>query len=168
MTLELDQLHVGFIDMIRSSSSGKVCSGLLVTNAKTQPLNFYATEAIKPTTLQRILYGKTFNKYLINEVFGSSLIDAHRSKLDIIFVRDGAFLHLRLYHAVPICYIDLKDSRTPDRAIQVHRKYSSDEGFAKQVFTYLTDTLKHDLSEPFERVRLALNEMERSSAQAES
>ena len=175
MNIATEQLNIGFIDIVKFPNSGKLRSGLLITNAKTQPLVFYASDSIKPTTLQQILYGKTLRAYLVNEVFGTNLIQAHHGKLDIIFVKHDGFLNLRLYHPVPICFVDLNalasavETDHPSvELIRVHQNHSSDAGFAKEVFLHLVTYLGRELREPFERIRLALHELERNQVQAES
>jgi hypothetical protein len=74
-----------------------------------------------------------------------------------------------------MCFVDLDaiassvEIDVPStKPIKVHHSHSSDASFAQEVLKHLITYLGRELKEPFDRVRLALNELERNQVQLES
>jgi len=63
--------------------------GCLVTDALTRPIEFWVSGVIRPTSIQRILYGDTLHEYICNDLVGIPLLSTLESSPDLILVRCG-------------------------------------------------------------------------------
>lgn len=161
MPINFDDLHLGFFD-VKRNEDGSFCSGLLVTNSKTQPLSFIGSKPIKPTTIQRILYGKAFEPYIRDEVLGTSLFKASTEKIDVVFVRYKSLLKLRKLISPRLCCINseaLTDTQNSQDSIEVHSLYPGDKTYCHEVYQHLREILQNEVLEPFDRIDKALDEL---------
>ncbi|MEJ2552257.1 MAG: hypothetical protein P8Z34_16415, partial [Anaerolineales bacterium] len=84
-----------FLDLATFDDGASIRGGCLVTDGQTRPLEFRVSGAIRPTSLQKILYGDTLHEYICNELVGMPMMKALESKPDLVLVRDAEFLKLR-------------------------------------------------------------------------
>lgn len=56
--------------------------GILVTDGETKPLEFRCTSPIRPSSLQKVLYGKTLDGHMALELIGLPLIKRLSEKPD--------------------------------------------------------------------------------------
>jgi hypothetical protein len=86
---------LAFVDLASYEEGAAVRGGCLVTDSQTRPLEFRVTGAIRPTSLQRVLYGDTLHEYICTDLVGLPILKALESRPDLILVRDAEFLKLR-------------------------------------------------------------------------
>jgi len=136
---------------------------MLVTNNEGFPLEFRCTYPVKPTGIQRILYGKAIQQYIGVELCGKTLLEKIDSKPDLIIADKSFLLGLRKKTEFPVFYLRQGDSpgkgevsidrflvsTMPEFGQELESKHES----VKQIISSI------DPSEPFERIRKTLDEI---------
>jgi hypothetical protein len=151
-TLQEDK-KFAFLDIAVFEEGGAIRGGCLVTDSNTHPLEFRVSGAIRPTNLQKILYGDTLNEYIGNDLLGLPMIQALDNKPDIVLVREADFLKLRPRVDVPVIWIRATaDGQYGLQALPGH------EHEAEAGRDVLPQRLRKSIMEPFSRIRNALEE----------
>ncbi len=171
-----DELRLGFLTAMEVPNSGYV-GGLLVTNRFGRPLEFQCTAPVRPNRTQEILYGPTLRPFLLGELIGQTLVERVDVKPHLVLTEQTDLLELRNHISIPVALIKevsiavrpqpspLLEAvpETPARSIQIgrhalrfHQAHQQDREAVQQA----TGVISHkvDLSEPFDRIRDALNE----------
>ncbi len=171
--------NVAYIGVYELNGSG-FAGGLLVCDRRGLPVDFRYVEPIKPTKLQRLIYGAALKRYLMVEAIGAGLLKECRTGYDIAFVDDTLLLELKTQSKAPIA----KLSRTELPPLKELGEWEKNGG---NIFTYQTsnsgapvqlefcdmdnqttsELLKQlaelsatlDIAEPLERVRKAVAEV---------
>lgn len=165
---EQNELKLAFLDSSVFDDGAVIRGGALVTDAQTRPLEFRCTSSIKPTSMQRMLYGNTLDEYVLVELVSKPLLNVAKEKPNLILVRNPLFLQARplLQYLVVLISKDTKTAVTQGTseelklwAVSAHRDFSAEASTARQMLATLMQ--KQDLMEPFERVRAALTEAHR-------
>jgi len=68
--------------------------GILVTDRHGLPVDFRYVEPIKPTRLQKLIYGGALKRYLLMDAIAGTLLKAANSKAEWIFTSDQDLLEL--------------------------------------------------------------------------
>jgi hypothetical protein len=109
MTDQLDssaaEKVLAFLDLATFEDGAALRGGCLVTDSLTRPLEFRVSGAIRPTNLQKMLYGDTLHEYICNDLIGVPLLNALESKPDMVLARDAEFLKLRTRLDIPVLWI---------------------------------------------------------------
>ncbi|MEI7940037.1 MAG: hypothetical protein WCK27_25410 [Verrucomicrobiota bacterium] len=85
----------------REFDDGEAYRGaILVTDESSKPLEFRCTAPIRPTQLQRTLYGKSLLPHVLTELIAVPLISSVREKPQLILIGDEAYFDVR--HKVPM------------------------------------------------------------------
>jgi hypothetical protein len=159
---ETRENRLAFMDVILFPD-GAIRGGILTTDIETRPYEFRITSSIKPTQLQQMLYGTSLKDYVYGELICAPLIKATKEKINFVLTRERYIMEVRPLVAVPIVLMSYNDKAASDGlkpiCFQVHKDYSSELPHAQLVLTPITQKL--DLMEPFERLKLALNEVHR-------
>jgi hypothetical protein len=159
---ETREIRLAFMDVILFSD-GAIRGGILTTDIETRPYEFRITSAIKPTQLQQMLYGTSLKDYVYGELICAPLIKATKEKISFVLTKERYIMEVRPLVAVPIVLMSYNDKAAGDGAktvnFQMHKDYSTELSQAKVILTPITQKL--DLMEPFERLKLALNEVHR-------
>ena len=108
---------------------------ILVVNNEGIPLEFKCTEAIKPTPVQRSLYGGTLETHIAVELCAKPLLDKVTNKPAILFVNEQAFLTVHEKTGIPAWLVQQDGSL-------------SDE--------WVRESCRFELVEPFERIKNAI------------
>lgn len=85
---------IGFFDLRPTIDEKGFIGALLVTDELGKPEEFRVTYPVKPTNLQRQLYGQSLLPHVGIELCGKPLHQSLRSKPEIIVLRDPQFLNL--------------------------------------------------------------------------
>ncbi|MGQ9629640.1 MAG: hypothetical protein ACUVXI_04890 [bacterium] len=83
--------------------------GLMVTDDRGIPLEFKYTEPIRPTKIQRVLYGNVLERYIKEEVVAQNLLEHVEQKPDIMITTDDDLLGLADILRIP--FVQLSDTR---------------------------------------------------------
>jgi hypothetical protein len=178
---------IGFYTVVPHEQHG-LFGGLLVLNRNGRPLEFHCTAPLKPNRAQEILYGATLESYLYGEAIGLALLSKAAAKPEFVCVDRAAALAVRELVDLPVLLVSRTDgpgrSATPlfrtdaahestlrpfslgrpvclgNHKAAVHRRFADDEQVLTGAVNGLPETF--DLLEPFERIRGAIDEAQRS------
>lgn len=176
-----EETVIGFIDSAYLDDGSCIRGGILITDEGTKPLAFHATDAIRPTGLQKTLYGDVLETHILTQLIGIPLLKAVQVKPLLCLVNNKLFLEMRPRVETPILWI----ARHGDSDAHLPAVYRSVEADAQQLITSSVGTFEpvllvphkdydvdrssfrdmlaevfryRDLVEPFERIRTALEE----------
>ena len=145
---------IAFLDLANFEDGVAVRGGCLVTDALTRPLEFRVSGPIRPTSIQKVLYGDTMHEYICNDLVGLPMLNALESTVDMILVRDAEFLKLRLKVDRPVLWV-----RATVDGQYVLQSLPGYEQEAESGRDMLPKRLRgRNIMEPFLRIRNALDE----------
>jgi hypothetical protein len=159
-TPELDLL--AFLDVMQMDNKESIRGGVLVTDQETKPYEFRCTGSVKPTNLQRILYGNTLQSYVFVDLIGRPLLRAAREKPILVLVTKEVLLQVRPTVAYPIVLLQPSKGKARSSggvSLHVHPDFSDELETAQAILNPLI--AKRDLLEPFDRLRVAVEEAHR-------
>lgn len=164
-----------FLAVHRFDQGASYRGALLATDNNTTPLEFRCTNAIKPTQLQKTLYGDILDEHILVELIAKPLFDAATQKPCIVIITDALLLNFRKKVSIPVVLLEKESEfNIPEEdqtrrvissetgkyepiVMTVHENYLDDRKIAAEL---LSDTFsKRSLLEPFERIEIALNEV---------
>ncbi len=145
---------LAFLDHASFEEGGAIRGGCLVTDALTRPLEFRVSGAIRPTSLQRVLYGDTLHEYICNDLLGLPMLQALESRPGLVLVRDAEFLKMRPKVEIPVLWV-----RGTVDGQYVLQAFPGFEQEAEAGLEVLPRRLRgRNILEPFTRIRSALEE----------
>ncbi len=151
---EFQETIFAFLDLAAFDDGAAIRGGCLVTDESTHPLEFRVSGAIRPTSLQKILYGDALNEYISNDLVGLPMLKALEAKPDLVLVRDSEFLKLRPRIDIPVLWV----RSTPDGQY-VLQAFPGHDHEAETGRNALPKRLRgKNIMEPFSRIHNALNE----------
>jgi len=159
----------GFLTAVDSPTHG-IFGGYLVVDPLGRPLEFHCTAPVQVSRAQRILYGPTLEEHLWGRQIGGTLIEAAAGEPAVVLVDLPALRHVRRHTARPVVLVG---PPTTDTAREPPAAAAAGMAFGGARVTALGDpaavrgcleelALAVDLCEPFERIRLAIEEAQRS------
>jgi len=175
---------LGFLTVIEQPDLG-LAGGYLLLNLTGRPLEFHCTAPLKPTRAQEILYGATLRPYLFGELIGAALLAKSQVRPWFVCTDHPATLAARDYSEIPMVAISAPPTEAtaetqPERtfrldgahnlcpplqlgkfALALPMSASSDRPTLETFLAALDQDF--DLLEPFQRVREALAEAQRTS-----
>jgi hypothetical protein len=160
----------GFLTVVEQPEWGLV-GGFLVVNAGGRPLEFHCTAPVKANRTQEILYGRTLRGYLCGEQIGPALLTKAKLETLFVLVDDPALITARDHFAMPVALIDPARQSAPHSlslfafevaktTLGVESRYSTDAQQLQEAWQ--THGHDFDLKEPFDRIRSALEEAQKS------
>jgi hypothetical protein len=177
----------GFLTVVHHEQHG-FFGGYLVLNSSGRPLEFHCTAPVKPNRAQEILYGPTLEPYLYGEQIGQALIAKSQNEPLVVCTDLAPVLAVRQYVSLPVILVlgdhppsqaagagpatptayrvDAAHDRGPSPAafqvggnrLAVAAGYAKDQELA---VAGLSAAQHLDLTEPFERIRGAIDEAQR-------
>ncbi len=168
--------RLGFLSLNRTESEDGYLGALLVTDANGLPLEFRVTHPVKPTAIQRPLYGDSLEPYIGATLCGKQLFAASERKPQVIIVGSEFMLDVREEVTVPVVLareagqaieipVEGHDGRPKSRLLPVAGAFkplmisahSLDADIFDEIRNHLEDLSAHlDLLEPFKRIEEAL------------
>lgn len=164
---------LGFLTVIEHAEHG-LFGGYLVLNANGRPLEFHCTAPVKPNRAQEILYGATLKPFLFSEQIGQTLIEKGKTPPQLLFTDNEQVLAVREFIAAPVLL--LWTEGLPVLSARLHcfdigrtkvavpTQQRDDEKLALERWPTQANHL--DLSEPFSRIRDAIEEAQRTARPA--
>jgi hypothetical protein len=182
---------LGFLAIVQHELHG-LFGGYLLLNSAGRPLEFHCTAPVKPNRAQQILYGPTLEPYLYGEQIGATLINASQQLPLAVLVDQHAALAVRQHIQLPAAMMAHGPSNTATSPNGSELLPGDERGFtAQQEFDELTVGHNHlwvpkryaadralllqrlssgeewfDFSEPFDRIRAAIDEAQRATGKA--
>lgn len=147
--------------MCPQDAAGAYLGALMLTDHRTRPQHFSFVSPIRPTKIQRILYGSTLDEHLKVDVIGNKLLKDLPYVPEILLVETAELLAVRRVAHLPTAFLTkARDGEVePGRLTSLQYDtgaYTDDQEVVGQVLASLETTV--DLVEPFNRMREALKE----------
>jgi hypothetical protein len=162
---------IGFLGY-REFDEGEAYRGaILVTDDWSKPLEFRCTAPVRPTALQRTLYGKSLLPHVLTELIGAPLISSVREKPQLILIADEAYFDVRHKVSAPVIRVarpsgskTKQEDQTKSKSlllqsasgkfaqveIEAHWKFVADLDSSSERLRDLFG--RWDLTEPFQRL----------------
>ena len=169
-------------------AAGRYIGALMVTDGAGIPLEFKYTEPIKPTRIQKILYGGSLERYIKLEVIRKKLVKALSNKPEVIFVDQGEIAMAGMCEGIPVAGLQVariqplgrageskrpKDNeliaQTQDGADPLRVVFSqTDQAAVDRVQAIVLEVGREiDLIEPLERLEKAIDALVREGSEPE-
>src|SRR6266850_170260 len=129
--------------------------GLLVTDARSRPLHFGYVAPIRPTAMQRLLYGGTLNEHVRIDVIAKKLFsDGVPVVPNVLFVDDEQLLMARRIVGVPTAFLERRPAGNQNSNSLTTIQYTvdqhaGDDEAVGRILAALEQSI--DLIEPFNR-----------------
>ncbi|MDA1039401.1 MAG: hypothetical protein O3A37_03800 [Planctomycetota bacterium] len=157
----------GFLTALDSPTHG-VFGGYLVVDAIGRPIEFHCTAPVKVSRAQQILYGASLPGHLHGQQIGAALL-AEGSVTPIVVLTDhNAMLSVRQHTPLPVALVGLRSeaAEPPPGVFAMGDVYVCPPAGSADDTDALRQHLDHlrvavDLTEPFERIRAAIEEAQR-------
>jgi hypothetical protein len=174
MELLMDTPQFAFLDTCEFENGAALRGAALVTDAATEPIEFRCTSAIRPTLLQKTLWGNRLAGHIASRLVGKPLLDALSNRAALVMVRKPEFVEMRELLEMPLVQVLRNEELTiaspltsadgdtlesgggqfEPVVLKVHRRHSGDLQSARDL---LAQTFRsHNLLEPFQRLKNAL------------
>ncbi len=183
---------IGFLTALEDTTHGWF-GGYLVLSQLGRPLEFHCTTPIRPTRAQQILYGPTLRPYLLGEVIGHTLVEQAKLPIEAILTDLPEMLSLSLLQSTAMAVVERTVDSVRGEVTATRTKSGVGPRLAsweveestpcwvtgqlqlwgtstcdwdpEQLKGKLTPLVEHiDLLEPFGRIREAILEAQRISA----
>lgn len=146
-------------------AAGAFVGALMVTDNRLRPLHFAFVSPIRPTKIQRILYGPTLEEHVRVDVIGNKLLTDLPVVPDILLVETEELVAIRRVAGLPTAFLTRAEF-DPSAGNLSSLRYDTganvdDQDVVGQVLASLE--MKVDLVEPFQRMREALKEAIKSA-----
>jgi hypothetical protein len=151
---------------IEKKSDETYIGGIIISDIYGIPVEFKYTEPVKPTNLQKILYGKSIEKYLTVDILAKKLLMSIQEKPRFILVKDMSLLQTQ--SKFPVIFIESIKKET-NEASENDDRYRTDmigkeykivyvNTLTSEEYQWLTSISKEiDIIEPFSRLKEALD-----------
>lgn len=179
-------IYLGFLSLEETVNKDGYIGAILVTDLQGVPLEFRCTHPVKPTLIQKPLYGESLQPFIGNELCGKPLVESLQNKPSCMVVTIDFLLNLRpdisiptvfIKHAGEVIEVDSEHKQTnplPRKRVEsptgkfqpmilmTHSDYKDD---FEKIQSLLGDSLKTlDLIEPFTRIKTALEVLARQDS----
>lgn len=149
-------------------AGGAFVGALMVTDARVRPLHFAFVSPIRPTKIQRILYGPTLEEHISVDVIGRKLLADLPVVPDVLLVDTQDLTTVRRVANLPTAFLRRVDGNAVAGSLS-SLQYDTganidDQETVGQILASLE--MQVDLIEPFQRMRDALKEAIKSGDSA--
>jgi hypothetical protein len=154
----VESIALAYLTCPQTPDRGHV-GALLITDYRTRPLHFSYVSPIRPTTIQRLLYGRTLNSHVSVDVIASKLLSGGTPlRPAVLFVDSPELLEVRRVCQWPVAHLHATNPDTTQLStmrydIGDHHQDSETVGRIVANLESITNLL-----DPFVRVREALKE----------
>lgn len=98
-------IFLAFLSLEETKEKDGYIGAILITDAQGVPLEFRCTHPVKPTLIQKPLYGDSLQPFIGNELCGKPLYESIQNKPSCIFVNSDFLLDLRIAVSVPVIFV---------------------------------------------------------------
>ncbi len=178
----MEEKFIGFLQ-VSEIAPDSYLGAILVTKLNSVPVEFRVTLPVKPTSIQKSLYGESMVPYIGTELCGTQLLEAITHNPEVVFVSPKYMLGVRPNSAAPIIYVfeadqshktkvgemdqvatdqnapvkswQLSGSNNQPITLSTAFNFAEDYEITKDLIAELA--LKFDLLEPFTRINRAID-----------
>lgn len=176
MTSHISASEFGYLIVSEINGLG-FCGGLLLVTSAGRPIEFHCTAPVIANRAQQILYGATLKEFLVCDQIGVSLLEKLKQPPNVVLVQDRQLGKLASTVDFPVVLVDQQrpevhrpESQDPcedsghllEIANQQFEVFGNQADQAEQILRSFAETLP--ISEPFERIREAINEAHSEAA----
>jgi hypothetical protein len=159
----VNNTRIAFVDIF-IFEDGSIRGGVLVTDTVSRPFEFRVTSPVKPTQLQKLLYGRSLAEYVYGELICLPLLKQVKEPLSLGVCQDEHLLVARPNLQFPLIAIKKSNQQSEkdmlnSTVLLTHKNFSGEQGHAEILLRTLSQ--QFDIFEPFERVKLAVTEVHR-------
>jgi len=154
----------GFLTAVDSAAHGTF-GGYLLVDVLGRPLEFHCTTPVKVSRAQQILYGPTLHAHLHGMQIGATLLAEGSLTPAVVLTDLETMLQVRPHTGLPVALVKrggaaaVNGFALGDNSVQPH---ATDAALEPQIQERLRElSAAVDLSEPFERIRAAIDEAQR-------
>ena len=97
--------HIGFLTLEQTKQKDGYIGAILITDNRGVPVDFRATHPVKPSAVQKTLYGDALEPYVALELCGKPLLQAVRTKPDLLIVNRPDLLDVHLNTKCPVALL---------------------------------------------------------------
>lgn len=175
---EGQDMLLGFLSLYETLSHDGYIGAILITDLQGIPQEFRCTHPVKPTAIQKPLYGETLVPYIGVNLCGIPLIKSIQNEPSIIVVNKDFLLRVRIASPCPVIFIrrageaisikssddsettlireriDCSTGRFQPIVIAPHPDFHDDITSARKILEKIFSYL--DPMEPFERIEKAI------------
>jgi len=162
-----------YFDILPFDDGRSLRGGALVINSRGEPLEFRCTSAVRPTRLQKVLWGARLMHHLRIELIARPLLKAMREPFSLVVVRRLLLLPVRELAGRPLVRVRAPSEKTGEEGedpaevltggesgpgswqLQCHRSYAEDVTAGKSMLERLAEN-GIEVLEPFSRIEAAL------------
>jgi len=169
---------LGFLGLYVTEKGDGYLGGALISNLQGVPQEFRCTHTVKPTAIQKPLYGDALEPHIGVELCGMPLLQSIQNKPSLILVNKEFLLRVRIESSCPVAFVrrageavEIKASDgseiSPDRervdcatgrfqpiVFTVHPNFDDDKINTREILDKIFSYL--DPLEPFERIKKAI------------
>ncbi|MBE3068983.1 MAG: hypothetical protein IMZ66_01975, partial [Planctomycetes bacterium] len=91
-----------YLDLGTFEDGKALRGGALVVDPSTEPLEFRCTDAVRPTNLQRVLWGKRLDGHIAVNLMAVPLLRAITQKYSLVVAQGAQFSELRACWETPV------------------------------------------------------------------
>ncbi|MBN1974820.1 MAG: hypothetical protein JW787_14365 [Sedimentisphaerales bacterium] len=141
-------------------ASNAFLGALMITDFRARPVHFSYVSPIRPTVIQRILFGSTLNSHVKIDVIAQKLLSGIPRVPDVVFVDDQEILSIKRLIKKPTACLKKNDTQDSDPTKLSILDYKAESNEDQEIIGQIIATLENqiDLIEPFSRMRQALKE----------
>jgi hypothetical protein len=141
-------------------SANAFLGALMVTDFRVRPIHFSYVSPIRPTVIQRILFGSTLNSHVKIDVIAQKLLSGIPRVPDAVFVDDPEILSIKRLINKPTACLRKNNTQDSDPTKLSILDYKTESNEDQDIIGQIIATLENhiDLIEPFSRMRQALKE----------
>lgn len=165
---------LGFLVVERTAKDDGFIAAVMVTDNRGYPLEFRATTPVRPSLVQRTLYGKQLEQYVGVELCGKTLVQQSSRKPKTILVPERRLLDIAhevepdivaIWRAGEVLQVEDEDAAAATRgtikpsgfqALVYEGRFADAEGEREAIAQLEDCATRFDLVEAFERMRAAL------------
>ena len=164
-------LAIGFLTLLAINQDGGRLGAVLITDERGVPEEFRVTEPVKPSPVQRVLYGDSLEPYVGVDIIGRPLLGKVEAKPEILLVDKPFLVGLRDAANCPVIFlrrvgetlsvggdssgVSVDSKRTQPVSLEADPQYEEDLREAAELIRHLAESI--DLLEPFERIDKAVS-----------
>ena len=141
-------------------SANAFLGALMITDFRARPIHFSFVSPVRPTAIQKILFGSTLNSHLKIDVIAQKLLSSIPRVPDVLFVDDMEILATQKIIKKPTACLKKSASQDADPTKLSILDYKADSNDDQEIIGQIIAHLENlvDIVEPFSRMRQALKE----------
>jgi hypothetical protein len=159
---------LGYLSCPQDAANGFL-GAMLITDSRARPLHFAFVSPVRPTAMQRLLYGATLAEHVKVDVIAKKLMQGLPFRPSVVFVDSSDMVNARRVVGLPTAFLTKNEQPLGAAANLSMLRYDThghaeDQDAVGVVVSELEPWI--DLIEPFSRLMDALKEAQKTSSKS--